>query len=308
MESNKQLVDEIRQLKEERNAVILAHYYVTDDVQDVADYVGDSFGLSKTASQIDCDVLVFCGVQFMGESAKLLSPKKKVLMPAPDADCPMAHMVEPAAIQKVREEYDDLAVVCYVNSTIDTKAASDVCVTSSNAQKIVSKLPQKNIFFVPDRHLGHYLSEQLPEKNFILNPGFCPIHESIQLEEIEELKRLHPKARVLMHPECPEWVLTQADYVGSTAGIIKQAVEGDADEYIIATVVGVLHEIEKQAAGQNKRFYFPKTTPICPNMRKLTLPKVRDCLLADTGEVPMPSGEVCDKARQALQRMLELAK
>ncbi len=303
-----ELAKEIRQLAKEQNAVILAHYYVTGDVQDVADYIGDSFGLSKTASTLDCDKIVFCGVKFMGESAKLLSPNKQVLMPAPDADCPMAHMVTREIIDKCRAEYDDLAVVCYVNSNADMKALSDVCVTSSNALKIVSKLPQKNILFIPDRHLGHYISEQLPEKNFILNPGFCPIHEAISLDEVKELEEEHPNAKVLMHPECPEWILTEADYIGSTSGIIKEAVEGDAEEYIICTVVGVKHQILKETEGSGKRFYFPKVTPVCPNMRKVTLEKVRDVLKNGTNEVPMPSDDIADKARESLAKMLELAK
>ncbi|MGI6217108.1 MAG: quinolinate synthase NadA, partial [Coriobacteriales bacterium] len=216
MESKETLLGQIEQLKKERDAVILAHYYVEGDVQDVADYVGDSFGLSKLAAELDCKVLVFCGVQFMGESAKLLSPDKTVLLPDPEADCPMAHMVDPEVIAKARAEYDDLAVVCYVNSTAETKALSDVCVTSSNALKIVGKLPQKNILFIPDKNLAHYISEQLPDKNFIFNPGCCPIHDEISLDEIKELKAAHPEAMVLMHPECPPEVLAEADYIGST--------------------------------------------------------------------------------------------
>lgn len=308
MEDVQELKDEVARLKRERNACVLAHFYVDGDVQDVADYVGDSFGLAKMAAGLACDEIVFAGVRFMGESAKLLSPEKRVLMPAPDAGCPMAQMADTATIERVRTEHPGVAVVCYVNSTAAVKAASDVCVTSSNALGIVRALPQREIFFTPDRHLGHYLSEQLPEKEFILNPGFCPIHEAIQLEEIEQLKRDHPQARVLMHPECPQWVLGEADYVGSTAGIIDQAVRGDAREYIIATVCGVLHEIEKRTAGQGKRFYFPRTRPVCPNMRKVTLRKVRDALRDGTGEVPLPPEDVQAGARAALRRMLELAR
>ena len=233
MEDDKDLAEEVRRLKRERRAVVLAHYYVDGAVQDVADYVGDSYGLAKQAAALDCDEIVFAGVRFMGESAKLLSPDKRVLMPAPDAGCPMAAMADVETIDRVRAAHPGIAVVCYVNSTAAVKAASDVCVTSSNAERIVAALPQRQIFFTPDRHLGHYLSEKLPDKVFILNPGFCPIHEAVQLSEIEEVKRAHPEARVLMHPECPQWVLGEADYVGSTAGIIKQAVEGDAPAYLI---------------------------------------------------------------------------
>lgn len=308
MDDTQQLAEEVRRLKRERNAVVLAHYYVDGAVQDVADFVGDSYGLAKRAASLDCDEIVFAGVRFMGESAKLLSPEKRVLMPAPDAGCPMASMADVETIERVRAAHPGIAVVCYVNSTAAVKAASDVCVTSSNAERIVSALAQRQIFFTPDRHLGHYLSERLPEKEFILNPGFCPIHEAVQLSEIKELEAAHPEARVLMHPECPQWVLGEADYVGSTAGIIEAAVEGDAPAYIIVTVCGVLHEIEKRAAGQGKRFYFPKIRPVCPNMRKVTLRKVRDCLRDGTGEVPLPPADVCTGARAALERMLELAR
>ena len=266
--------EEIERLKKEQDAVILAHFYVDDDVQDIADYIGDSFFLAKKAAELECETIVFCGVEFMGESAKLLNPEKRVLMPEPDAGCPMANMIYKEVIDKARAEYDDLAVVCYVNSTAEAKSWSDVCVTSSNALKIVSNLPQKNILFIPDVHLGTWLSQQLPDKHFIFNDGFCPIHESMDVQQIRALKAEHPNAKVLMHPECPQWIRDEADYIGATSGIISQAVEGDADEYIIGTVVGVKHEIEKRLgylgkdpADCPKKFYFPKTTPVCVNMR-----------------------------------------
>lgn len=305
--------EEIERLKKEQDAVILAHFYVDDDVQDIADYIGDSFFLAKKAAELECETIVFCGVEFMGESAKLLNPEKRVLMPEPDAGCPMANMIYKEVIDKARAEYDDLAVVCYVNSTAEAKSWSDVCVTSSNALKIVSNLPQKNILFIPDVHLGTWLSQQLPDKHFIFNDGFCPIHESMDVQQIRDLKAEHPNAKVLMHPECPQWIRDEADYIGATSGIISQAVEGDADEYIIGTVVGVKHEIEKRLgylgkdpADCPKKFYFPKTTPVCVNMRKITVEKTYNCLATGAGEVQL-NPETEDAARLTLTRMLEYA-
>ena len=305
--------EEIERLKKEQDAVILAHFYVDDDVQDIADYIGDSFFLAKKAAELECETIVFCGVEFMGESAKLLNPEKRVLMPEPDAGCPMANMIYKEVIDKARAEYDDLAVVCYVNSTAEAKSWSDVCVTSSNALKIVSNLPQKNILFIPDVHLGTWLSQQLPDKHFIFNDGFCPIHESMDVQQIRDLKAEHPNAKVLVHPECPQWIRDEADYIGATSGIISPAVEGDADEYIIGTVVGVKHEIEKRLgylgkdpADCPKKFYFPKTTPVCVNMRKITVEKTYNCLATGAGEVHL-NPETEDAARLTLTRMLEYA-
>lgn len=304
-----ELREEVARLKRERDAVILAHYYVTPDAQDLADYIGDSFYLSKLAATLDCKTLVFCGVQFMAESAKILSPNKTVLMPEPSADCPMAHMVRKATVDKARAEYgDDLAVACYVNSTAEMKAWSDVCVTSANAVKIVSRLPQKNVLFIPDQHLGHYVGEQVPEKNVILNDGFCPTHEAIEAPEVRELKEEHPEALVLAHPECGAWILEYADVIGSTSQIIKAAVESDAREFVVLTVHGVIHELERQTAGTGKRFYFPRTTPICPNMARVTAEKVLSCLREGTGEVFLPPESVIEGSRRALALMLEYAK
>ena len=210
--------EEIEQLKKERNAVILAHYYTRPEVQEIADYTGDSFYLSKVAVNLKEQVIVFCGVSFMGESAKALNPDKTVLMPDADADCAMAHMADAETIRKMRSEYDDLAVVCYVNSTAQLKQYSDVCVTSANAVQVVKALPNKNIFFIPDRNLAHFIAEQVPEKHFIFNEGYCPVHEKMQVGEIRKAKAEHPAAEVLTHPECPGEVLALSDYVGSTSG------------------------------------------------------------------------------------------
>ena len=298
----------IAELKKEQDAVILAHYYVKDSAQEVADYIGDSFYLSKLAAGLDCKTLVFAGVRFMVESAKLLSPEKRVLMPEPKADCPMAHMVVKETVDNARTEYgDDLAVACYVNSTTEMKAWSDVCVTSSNAVKIVRRLPQHHVLFIPDMNLGRYVADQVPEKHVILNDGFCPTHEAIELAEIEKLKAAHPDAVVCAHPECTPWVVEAADYVGSTSGIIKRVAEGEEKSYIIATVIGVRRTIEQKIAGQGKEIFFPETTPICPNMAMVTGEKVLSCLETRSGEVEVDDAAT-EGARRALGRMLELAK
>ena len=295
--------DEIAALKKEKEAIILAHYYVPDEVQAYADYVGDSFGLAKKAVETDAKIIVFAGVDFMGESAKMLNPKKKVLMPDRTASCPMAHMADTATIEKARAEYDDLAVVCYVNSTAAVKAASDVCVTSSNAVKIVKKLPQKNIFFTPDKNLGHYVSTQVPDKHFILNQGFCPRHDTVDPDYVKKVQAAHPQALFLAHPECRKEVLALADYVGSTSGIIDNDGSSAAKELIIGTRSGVLYEREKP----DKVFYPAMEDAYCINMKKVTLEKVRDCLRDETNEV-FVDAKMAGKAVQALERMLELAK
>ena len=297
--------ERIAQLKEEKDAVIMAHYYVVPEIQEIADYTGDSFYLSKLAQGLKNKTIVYCGVDFMGESGKLLSPEKDILMPAADADCPMAHMVTKEEIEKYRNEYQDLAVVCYINSTVEIKTWADVCVTSANAVKIVKNLPNKNILFIPDKNLGRYVAEQVPEKNVMVVKGYCPIHNSMKLEEITELKEAHPEAEILVHPECPEGICNMADYIGSTSGIIKYAGESQNKEFIIATEVGVLYELQKQ--NPDKTFYFTKTTPVCDDMKKLTLDKIIHVL--ETGEnKAYVKPEMTSQSALTLERMLELAK
>ena len=297
--------NKIRELKKQKNAIILAHYYAPAEVQRIADYVGDSFYLAKIAKSSTADVIVFCGVAFMGESAKILNPNKKVLMPDVSADCPMAHMVTEGRIKELREKYDDLAVVCYINSTAELKCQSDVCVTSSNAVKIVKALPNKNIFFIPDKNLGRYVAEQVPEKNVILNHGYCPIHVKVSLEEVLQEKKLHPTALVLSHPECEENILNISDYIGSTAEIIDFAKKFEKDEFIICTEDGVEFELIK--TNPNKKFYFTKTIPCCVDMKLNTLDNLLKVL--ETEENPIEIDETTrEKALLPLNRMLELAK
>ena len=210
-------LEELEEWKKKRDAVILAHYYVRPEVQALADYIGDSYFLSKKATELANKTIVLCGVTFMGESAKLLNPDKTVLMPDLAADCPMAHMVTKETVQAARDQYDDLAVVCYINSTQEIKSWSDVCVTSANAVKIVKNLPNKHILFIPDRNLAHFVAAAVPEKEFIYNEGFCIVHEFMQVEELLDLKAEHPDAKVLVHPECNHKIIEIADFIGSTS-------------------------------------------------------------------------------------------
>ena len=297
------LREEIEILKKEKQAVILAHYYVPDEVQEIADYTGDSFYLSKIAKETDARILVFAGVSFMGESAKILNPEKKVLLPDPTADCAMAHMADKKKIQQMKAEDPDLAVVCYINSTAELKRHSDVCVTSANAVNIVRALPERNIFFIPDRHLAHFVAEQVPEKNFIYNDGCCPIHARISQEEIHKAKAEHPRALVLAHPECPEAVLETADYIGSTSGIISYAEQSSGEEFIICTEVGVEYELRRRCPG--KQFYFTETRPVCEDMKSITLEKILNVLRTGENEVLL-DGSVINESRQPLERMLDL--
>lgn len=296
--------EQIQLLKKQQNAIILAHYYVPDEVQEVADYIGDSFYLSKVASQTNADILVLCGVSFMGESARLLNPDKIVLMPEPAADCPMAHMADITTIQNLRREYDDLAVVCYINSTAELKKYSDVCVTSANTLKIVRELPNKNIFFIPDKNLGQYIASQIPEKHFIFNDGCCPIHASLSSEKLEKAKSAHPQAKVLIHPECPPETLKMADYIGSTSGIINYAGASSCSEFIIATEDGVLYELKKQ--NPDKTFYMADENFRCPGMKAITLDKVLHVLQSRDHQVEV-SAELRHDAMIPLEQMLKLA-
>ena len=297
--------ERIEQLKKEKDIVILAHYYVDGEVQEIADLVGDSYFLAKKATEVSQQNILFCGVSFMGESAKILNQGKRVIMADEFADCPMAHMVDIAKIQQVREQYPDVAVVCYVNSTAEIKAYSDVCVTSSNALRVVQSLPNKHIFFIPDNNLGRYISTLVPEKEFIFNDGFCHVHTSIHRENVEEAKKLHPNAPVLTHPECTADVLEISDFIGSTSEILDYATKSDAKEFIICTEMGIFFELEQK--NPDKRFYSVGHRQFCPNMKKITLEKVVRAMEEMEPEVTMDE-ELRVKANAPLVKMLELAK
>lgn len=297
--------EKIKRLQKEKDVVILAHYYVDGKVQEIADYVGDSFYLSKAATQVEQQNILFCGVSFMGESAKILNPKKNVIMAEENADCPMAHMVSVEQIEEVRRQTEDLAVVCYVNSTAEIKAVSDVCVTSSNAVRVVERLSEKNIFFVPDNNLGRYVAQKVPEKHFIFHDGFCHVHKSIHADQLKEAKKIHPDALVLTHPECTQDVIALSDFVGSTSEIIQYAADSMADKFIICTEMGIFFELQQK--NPNKKFYSVGHRQFCPNMKKITLEKVERALSELEPVVELPE-EIIERASIPLAKMLELAK
>ena len=291
-------LQKLKKLKAEKDAVILAHYYVNKDIQDIADYIGDSFFLAQKATELKEKTIVMAGVYFMGESVKILNPSKNVLIPDIEADCPMAHMVSVEKIKEMREKYDDLAVVTYINSTAEIKAYSDVCVTSSNATKIVNKLKEKNIFFVPDKNLGDYIKKSLPNKNIILNDGYCPVHDEINIDEIKFYKG---KVKILAHPECRKEVLDLADFIGSTKAIINEA--GKYQDVLVVTEEGIFTELNKRYP--NVKFRKLSNRPICNDMKKLNLDKVIEVIENNENQIKV-SKEIRDKALIPLKRMLEL--
>jgi quinolinate synthase len=299
-EGKDQLINDINALRKQRKAVILAHYYQPGDIQDIADFVGDSLQLAQQAARTDAAVIVFCGVHFMAESAAILSPGKIVLLPDTSAGCPMADMVEADRLREAKTKLSGVKVVCYVNSSAEVKAESDICCTSSNAEKIIQSLENEEILFVPDGNLGGYVAAKANRK-INLWPGFCPTHHRLSRQDILKSREEHPGAKVLVHPECREEVWREADYVGSTAGIIKYAENSTDSEFIIGTECGILHELAKRCP--EKQFYIPSAHMVCPNMKKVSLQKVKD-VLTDMAPVVTVSKEIREKAVCALERML----
>jgi quinolinate synthase len=301
----KSLADEIRYYKNQQNAVILAHTYQPAEVQDVADYVGDSYGLSIEASRTTADLIIFCGVMFMAETAAILNPKKRVIIPEPGAGCPMADMITAAELSQLKARYPDHVVICYVNSTADIKALADICCTSSNALKIVQKLPpEQSIIFVPDKHLGSWVQEKT-DRQMVLWDGFCPTHVRITPDLVSAARAAHPGAMVLIHPEAPKASRDLADHVFSTGGMCD-FVKKDRDmEYIIATEMGIIHTLEKRNPG--KRFYAVTEQALCPNMKKTSLELVAGALDGTAGQIVTVPREIADKARNSLVRMIEMS-
>lgn len=295
--------ERIKLLQKEKDVVILAHYYVEKEVQEIADYVGDSFYLAEVATKLENKKIIMAGVYFMGESIKILNPEKKVYMVDIYADCPMAHMITIEKIKEMREKYNDLAVVCYINSTAEIKAHCDVCITSSNAVKIVNKLKEKNIFIVPDGNLAAYIAKKVKDKNIILNEGYCCVHNLVRVENVIKMKEKYPNAKILAHPECKEEILNLSDYIGSTSGIIQEVLKG-GEEFIIVTERGIRHKILKE--NPNKKLYFADEL-LCRSMKKNTLEKIENILINDTEDLKV-NEEIERKALIPLKRMLELAR
>lgn len=299
------LREKILELKQQKNAIILAHYYQCGEIQDIADAVGDSYYLSKIAKDCNENTVVFCGVKFMAESAKILSPHKTILLPVIDAGCPMAEMATVDEVIKMKEAHPNAAVVTYINSTADVKAVSDVCVTSSNAIRIIKKIEADEIIFLPDKNLGQYIADQIPQKKFILWNGFCITHKKVKPESIIKTRELIPGIKVLVHPECEPEVRALGDFLGSTGEIISYATNNPYKDYLIVTEDGVLHELKKK--NPDKNFYVPGSSMTCVNMKKTKLEDVYYCLLNSKYDVNIDEN-IRLKAYKSLMNMHEMGR
>ena len=299
-----EIIDKIRKLKQERNAVILSHNYQRPEIQDIADFVGDSLGLSIEASRTSADIIVFCGVYFMAETAKILSPQKKVLLPDINAGCPMADMIDVDSLKSLQEKHPDAVTLCYVNTSAAVKAQCDYCCTSSNALKIVQNilLKQKEIIFVPDKYLAQFVSAQVGCK-FIMWEGYCPTHVKILPENIVQAKIKHPQAKVLVHPECKPELTSIADIVASTEKMCSYTKNSPETDFIVATENGLIHRLKKENPA---KYFYPATdTAVCPNMKRVTLEKILWSLEDLSHEIILPV-DIMDKARLSIKRMLQI--
>ncbi len=300
---NELLIEEIKKLKAERNAVILSHFYTRREVQEVADFRGDSLSLCKAAVDSKADIIVFAGVYFMAESALIISPEKTVLLPVPDAGCPMADMITAEALRDAKEKHPEAEIVCYVNSSAAVKAESDICCTSANAIKVVNSIEGQEVLFVPDKNLGAFVALHT-DKKIHLWPGFCHVHENIRGKDIEELKKLHPDAEFLAHPECRPEVLSYANGVLSTSGIIREVERSGSTEFIIGTEKEIVRSLKRKYP--DKKFYPASEKACCYNMKKITLEAVLNSLQNMEYEISVPE-HIRVKARKALNRMLEIS-
>jgi quinolinate synthase len=302
MTDNSELINEINALRKERKAVLLAHNYQRPEVQDIADFTGDSLGLSRQAARTGAEVIVFCGVHFMAQTAKLLSPSKTVLLPEKEAGCPMADMITAEQLREFKTRYPGAPVVAYVNTTAEVKAESDICCTSANAVEVVKSLDADRVLFVPDRNLGSWVAKAVPDKEILLYPGFCPTHQYITAEDIRKAKQEHPGALVLAHPECAAEVLALADAIRSTSGMLRFARESEATEFIVATEMGLLHPLQKDNPGKT---FHPLFSALCPNMKLTTLESVRKSLTTNTHVIEIDE-DIAGRARATVERMVAI--
>lgn len=300
-----ELLHEIEELRRRENAVILAHYYQRGEIQQISDFIGDSFQLAEQACKLSNDVIVVCGARFMAETVKILNPTKTVLSPAPGAECPMARMIRAEDIRNLRNENPDAAVLCYVNSCTEVKAESDVCCTSSSAVEIAKALPQKKILFLPDRNLCSYTAERLPEKQLIPWNGYCPVHTLVGKKSVETGKSAWPDAKILVHPECTAEVRENADFIGSTAQMIEFVGRSSDTEFIIGTEIGVMEFLQRKFP--EKSFHPLSRRMVCTSMRQINLNNLRDCLRDNSGEIRIPQ-ELRNKAYASLRSMITVLK
>lgn len=299
-----EIQQEILRLKKEKNICILAHAYQGQEILEIADYMGDSYGLSVQAAKSDCNGVIMCGVRFMAETCKVLSPQKKVWLANPMAGCPMADQINLDKLHELREKYPDYAVVTYINTTAELKTECDVCVTSSSAVQICQSLENDKILFIPDPNLGRFVAEKLPEKSFVFYKGGCPRHIVVSAKDVEKARKAHPEALLLVHPECRQEVVEQADYIGSTTGIIDYAKKSDAKEFIIGTENSIVEHL--QFACPDKQFYPLSVMLTCMNMKITTLMDVYNCLKGMGGEVIELPQDIVDGAGRCIHRMVEL--
>lgn len=301
-EQNRELRERLEQLKKERNAIILAHYYQRDEIQEVADFRGDSFLLAQKAAETDAEVIVFCGVHFMGESAKILAPNKTVIIPDERAGCPMADMVNVEGLRKLKAEHPNAKVVTYINSSAEIKAETDICCTSSNAVKVIESLDAEEIIWVPDKNLGHYVQEKTG-KNLIIWEGYCNTHDMLTVKDVVEMKAKYPNAAFVVHPECRPEVVAMGDFVGSTTAIIDYCKNSDHTEYIVGTEDGTGYQLRKDSP--DKTFHFATKYLVCPNMKVNNLKKLVKCLENMQPQIYVPP-QVAERAKLSLERMLQV--
>ncbi|MFD0962081.1 quinolinate synthase NadA [Paenibacillus chungangensis] len=301
-EQNRVLRERLMQLKKERNAIILAHYYQRDEIQEVADFRGDSFLLAQKAAQTDAEVIVFCGVHFMGESAKILAPNKTVIIPDERAGCPMADMVNVEGLRKLKAQHPGATVVTYINSSAEIKAETDICCTSANAVNVVNSVEGQDVIWVPDKNLGHYV-QQNTDKNMIIWEGYCNTHDMLTVKDVEEMKAKYPEAQFVVHPECRPEVVALGDFVGSTTAILKYCRDSDYQEFIVGTEDGTGYQLRLDSP--DKKFHFASKYLVCPNMKVNNLKKLVKCLETMQPQIYVPP-QVAEKARLSLERMLQV--